>query len=248
MSKRSLSTLLFICFLCIAMCFTAVSTANAFGRGTHGPDVYAVQGMLKSLGYFPGSIDGIYGPITEHGVKLFQQKYGLPTTGAVDGKTLQSILWAYGNLKISINQPPKVPETPQRKEPGIPGLSAEEQEMINLVNSERVANGLPKLQVDLQLSNVARMKSMDMVKNNYFSHESPTYGSPFEMMKQFGISYTSAGENIACNQSVKAAHTSLMNSQGHRENILSRSYDHIGIGIVDGGKCGKMFTQQFIGK
>ncbi len=237
--------------LCFVLLFGGTSTALAFGIGSSGADVYAVQGMLKSMGYYAGPIDGHYGSQTAAGVKYFQQRYGLPATGVVDDQTLQSILWAYSNIRIPKKQPdqpqqPKQPEAP--KTPSITGLTQDEQHMVNLVNEARRQNGLPALQVDLELTKVARLKSQDMIKHNYFSHQSPTYGSPFDMMKQFGIQYTAAGENIACNQSVSAAHEALMNSQGHRENILNSNYTHIGTGIIEGGKCGKMFTQMFIKK
>ena len=120
--------------------------------------------------------------------------------------------------------------------------------MVELVNSARAANGLAPLVADTALSRVARVKSEDMIANQYFAHQSPTYGSPFDMMQQFGISFRTAGENIACNQDVERAHQALMNSEGHRNNILSSQFTHIGIGIVDGGACGKMFTQMFISR
>ena len=123
-------------------------------------------------------------------------------------------------------------------------LSAEEQKMIQLVNQERQKAGVSPLTIDPELSRVARIKSQDMKDNGYFSHTSPTYGSPFDMMKSFGITYRTAGENIALNSSVEGAHTSLMNSEGHRENIMNSSFTHIGIGIVDG----RYYTQMFIGK
>ncbi|MEW9700238.1 CAP domain-containing protein [Paenibacillus sp. SI8] len=243
-----------IVLICVALFFSTSTTAFAFGKGAKGPDVYAVQGMLKSLGYYGGPITGYYGSQTTAGVKAFQSKYGLPVTGNVDDQTLQSILWAYGNLKIP-KKPTPTPAptappspTPKPQVPSVPSLTPEEQRMIDLVNSARAAAGLPPLTVDLTLTKTARLKSQDMVDNNYFSHDSPTYGSPFDMMKRFGISYSAAGENIACNQNVEAAHQALMNSPGHKANILSKDYTHIGIGIVDGGSCGKMFTQQFIGK
>lgn len=128
------------------------------------------------------------------------------------------------------------------------GISAAEQQMVDLVNEARRENGLEPLTVDTKVAELARMKSKDMIDNNYFSHNSPTYGSPFEMLKNYGVSYSSAGENIAGNQTVEKAHVSLMNSSGHRRNILSSDYTHIGIGIQDGGPYGKMFTQIFIKK
>lgn len=127
-------------------------------------------------------------------------------------------------------------------------LTKNEQEMVNLVNSSRKQNGLNELKIDLELTKLARLKSQDLINNNYFDHNSPTYGSPFKMMKTYNISYISAGENIAGNQTVEKAHNALMNSQGHRENILNKNYTHIGIGIIDGGPYGKMFTQMFIQK
>lgn len=230
--------------LCAVLLLSSASGAFAFGKGAQGPDVYAVQGMLKSLGYFTGTITGYYGTQTEAAVKRFQKAYGLSVTGAVDDKTLQSILWAYGNLKIPKKPAPPTPKTP----PSVPGLNDEEQQMFELVNGARKQAGLPPLMANLELSRVARIKSQEMVDKQYFSHTSPTYGSPFEMMKKFGITYTSAAENIACDQNVTSAHKALMNSAGHRANILGKAYTEIGIGIVNGGPCGKIFTQMFIGK
>lgn len=127
-------------------------------------------------------------------------------------------------------------------------LTAQEQEMFTLVNQARAQANVPALKVDMELTKVARVKSQDMIDNNYFSHNSPKYGSPFDMMKSFGIKFVHAGENIAGNQTVPAAHNALMNSPGHRQNILSTDYTHIGIGIQKGGSYGNMFTQQFISK
>ena len=121
-----------------------------------------------------------------------------------------------------------------------------EQEVIRLVNEIRVENGLRELTYDWQLGRVARYKSQDMKDNKYFSHTSPVYGSPFQMMKSFGISYRSAGENIAKGQATpEAVVNAWMNSSGHRANILNSSYTHIGVGYVADGRY---WTQMFIGK
>ncbi len=117
--------------------------------------------------------------------------------------------------------------------------------MLELVNQERASAGVPPLALHQKLSEVARMKSDDMAKLNYFAHQSPTYGSPFEMMRSFGISYTMAGENLALAGSVDRAHSALMNSSGHRANILNANYTHIGIGMVQGSR-GQYYTQMFI--
>ena len=125
-------------------------------------------------------------------------------------------------------------------------VAAYEKEVVRLVNKERANAGLSSLKEDWQLSRVARYKSEDMQKNNYFSHTSPTYGSPFNMMKSFGITYKSAGENIAKGyKTPDAVVKGWMNSPGHRANILSSSFTHIGVGYVEKGNY---WTQMFIGK
>lgn len=150
-------------------------------------------------------------------------------------------------------QPQPNPQPQPQPQPEKPGsdevaLTQDEQKMINLVNQERQKYGLKPLEVDYQLVKLARMKSQDMVDKNYFSHQSPTYGSPFDMMKNAGVKYRWAGENIAGAGSVERAHTALMNSEGHRANILNANFTHIGIGIVKGGPYGMMFTQMFVGR
>lgn len=126
------------------------------------------------------------------------------------------------------------------------GLSAFEQQVVDLTNKEREKAGLKALKADTELSKVARAKSKDMADNGYFDHNSPTYGSPFDMMKSFGISYKTAGENIAQGQKTpEEVVEAWMNSQGHRENILNPDYTNIGVGYVENGNY---WTQQFIGK
>ena len=127
-------------------------------------------------------------------------------------------------------------------------LTADELETFNLINQQRAQNGLAALKIDSEVQRVARIKAQDMVNNNYFSHTSPTYGSPFDMLKSFEISYKSAGENIAGNSSNSAAVTAWMNSSGHRANILNSSYNYTGLGVVTGSKYGKIYVQMFIGR
>ena len=127
-------------------------------------------------------------------------------------------------------------------------LTADEQETFNLINKQRQENGLPALKIDWEVQKVARIKAQDMVNNNYFSHTSPTYGSPFDMLKSFGVNYKSAGENIAGNSSNSSAVEAWMNSSGHRANILNSSFNYTGLGIVNGSKYGKIYVQMFIGK
>ena len=127
-------------------------------------------------------------------------------------------------------------------------MTADEKEVFNLINQQRINNGLPALKVDEEVQRVARIKAQDMVDNNYFAHNSPTYGSPFDMLNSFKVSYKSAAENIAGNSSNSEAVTAWMNSSGHKANILNSSYNYTGIGVVSGSKYGKIYVQMFIGK
>lgn len=124
-------------------------------------------------------------------------------------------------------------------------VSSYELEVIRLVNEIRQQNGLRPLAANWELSRVARYKSQDMRDNGYFSHNSPTYGTPFQMLSAFGLSYRTAGENIAKGYaSPQAVVNGWMNSSGHRANILNASYTQIGVGYVSGGNY---WTQLFIG-
>ena len=144
-------------------------------------------------------------------------------------------------------QPQPAPQQPDTTAPAQAGLTADEKKMLDLVNAERTQRGLAPLTANLEVTKVARIKAQDMIDNNYFSHNSPVYGSPFDMLKRFGISYRTAGENLAGNRSVDDAHNKLMNSSGHRANILNGSFKEVGIGIVNGGPYGKIMVQLFIG-
>lgn len=131
--------------------------------------------------------------------------------------------------------------------PSIDDVKAQENEVIRLVNVERTNRGLQPLKANWQLSRVARYKSADMAQKGYFSHTSPTYGSPFDMMESFGLKFAAAGENIAYGQKTpQAVMTAWMNSAGHRSNILSTSYSEIGVGLAK-NKSGVLYwTQMFI--
>lgn len=127
-------------------------------------------------------------------------------------------------------------------------LTSDEWKVFNLINQQRSQNGLSPLKIDYEVQRVARIKAQDMVNNNYFSHTSPTYGSPFNMLNNFKVSYRTAGENIAGNSSNSAAVTAWMNSSGHKANILNSSFNYTGIGVINGSKYGKIYVQMFIGK
>lgn len=120
--------------------------------------------------------------------------------------------------------------------------------VLNLVNEERAKQGLKALTLSAKLTDIATMKSKDMADKGYFDHNSPTYGSPFQMLQDFGVHYSSAGENIAAGQkSPEEVMNAWMNSSGHRANILNKSFTEIGIGYYQGGKYGVYWTQTFVG-
>lgn len=120
-----------------------------------------------------------------------------------------------------------------------------EQEMVKLINIERLKRGLPTLKPDEKLRDLARVYSRDMLEKGFFSHYDLDGKSPFDRMKEQGITYLSAGENLALAPNVIIAHQGLMDSKGHRENILNPDYGKVGVGVMDGGIYGKMFVQEF---
>ena len=143
---------------------------------------------------------------------------------------------------------PSTPSTNPEQKPST-DFSSYQQQVLDLVNAERTKRGISALTLDSNLSSVATKKSQDMVNKNYFDHTSPTYGSPFDMMKQFGISYRTAGENIAKGQKTpQEVVTAWMNSEGHRKNILNPNFTNLGVGIAKDSKGTTYWTQMFIGK
>jgi uncharacterized protein YkwD len=122
---------------------------------------------------------------------------------------------------------------------------AAEQRMLELVNSERARVGLQPLVADGRLRDVARAHSLEMFQRDYFAHASPTAGSPFDRMQADAITFGVAGENLAYAPNIEVAHQGLMNSPGHRANILRPEFDRIGIGVIRSPAQGSMFTQDF---
>lgn len=120
-----------------------------------------------------------------------------------------------------------------------------EAEMLNLINNERHTHNLPSLSMNDDLRLLAREYARDMFERGYFSHYNPEGESPFDRMDKKEIVYTAAGENLAFAPSLSIAHQGLMDSPGHRANILSPDFGKVGIGVIDGGVYGKMFVQEF---
>lgn len=176
---------------------------------------------------------------------------------------LNSIDWEA--LLNKVNKPAKTetpapaeskPEvsTPAEEKPAAPiennntntTVSSYEQKVVELVNVERQKAGLPELTLDSEISNVARIKSKDMADNNYFAHQSPTYGSAGDMLNQFGVKWSAWGENIASGQRTpENVVTAWMNSSGHRANILSPNFSRIGVGYVTNSNGTSYWTQMF---
>jgi len=117
--------------------------------------------------------------------------------------------------------------------------------MLEMVNRERAKEGLKPLKADPELARVARVHSDDMFRRGYFAHVNPDGKDPFDRMKAAGVKFLAAGENLALAQTLEIAHTNLMNSPGHRANIMSPNFGRLGIGIMDGGFYGLMISQEF---
>lgn len=120
-----------------------------------------------------------------------------------------------------------------------------EKQMLDLVNQERQAAGLPPLAADPELTEVARRHSADMFKRGYFAHDTPEGRTPFDRMREANVRFITAGENLALAPTISVAHNGLMNSPGHRANILRKEFGRVGIGVMDGGMRGLMVSQEF---
>ena len=163
------------------------------------------------------------------------------------GEFENKIIGAYGIEKMVVLENNTIVFKPLDKSfPVI--MNASEQETFDLVNQQRIANGVAPLQIDSRLQLLARKKAEDMVANGYVAHISPTYGNFYDMIKTAGISYYTSSENIAAVQGNTLAVTLWMNStKGHRENILNSSFNYTGVGVIDGGPYGRIYVQMFIG-
>lgn len=157
-------------------------------------------------------------------------------------KYLQNSGWQGGNQNPPQAKPPQSkPQNPQVN-------SSKATEILNLVNKERAEAGLPALKSDPQVSKLAQMKAEDMAKNKYFAHNSPTYGSAFDMMNKYGVSYRTAGENIAKGQKTsQSVMNGWMNSPGHRANILKNGYTRLGVGYTVDASGTTYWVQMFVG-
>lgn len=152
------------------------------------------------------------------------------------------------NLIYIVTREPQSEETIPIQIPKYTTLKVSEKDeelMLALVNQERTSRGLKSLSRDEKLREVARAHSKDMFERGYFSHYNPEKESPFERMDRMGVEYLTAGENLAYAPTTDIAHRGLMNSPGHKANILKDSFGKVGIGVIDAGLYGKMYSQEF---
>ncbi|MFC4402186.1 CAP domain-containing protein [Gracilibacillus xinjiangensis] len=230
-------------------------TTLVFGSG-FSAEVQAQSNYTKQV-YYQFSGDQISNSSVQEMLNKWFAKYPKAQVEVKEDKGEAVTEQEESNTKQSDNKQVVQPQEPANKETAAKqettkdnqttqALSQFEQQVVTLTNQERQKQGLSPLEADKELSKVARAKSQDMATNGYFSHNSPTYGSPFDMMKQFGVSYRTAGENIAKGQRTpQEVVNAWMNSEGHRANILNPEFTHIGVGYVENGN---VWTQQFIGK
>lgn len=213
----------------------AIKVSNSYSSGSNGSII-----SLRSYSPLVNNTSKSYGSV----ISLKNFKYTYPT------KTTPTPTQPAPTQPAPIpTQPAPIPTQPAPAPAPTPStgtttVSTQEQAMINEINKERVAAGLAPVKVDLRLMKVAQTKANDMKTNGYFSHTSPTYGSPFDMLRNAGIQYRYAGENIARNMSVDAAMAAFMNSDGHRKNILNPAYTHVGVCVVS-SSSGNYYVQIF---
>ena len=240
--------------LCLLIAITAIATCGTIYGMTYYEELDFVTGIVTA-----SALNVRTGPSTsfksvglvykDEYVRVFAKVgdwYVIQTENDLIGTASTKYIRAINSKKYNTNTGTTTNTTQNTTTKN--SATSEEKELLNLINEQRAAYGLSALKFDEELQKVARIKAEDLVNNNYFSHNSPTYGSPFDMIKSFGISYKAAGENIAGNSTLKGAVDAWMNSQGHRENILSNAYNYTGIGVVDSPVYGKVMVQMFMGK
>jgi uncharacterized YkwD family protein len=168
------------------------------------------------------------------------------TVGVADSKYIKTAEEkTAGSNALSLSAKVAAASTDNKQEVTI---DKDEEEVLNLLNAARKDAGLEPLLLDASLQKVADIKVKDMVTNQYFGHKSPTYGSPFDLMRRSGVAFKSAGENISGNKSGAAAANAWMANENHKANILNSNYKYVGIGVANDDKYGKLYVVEFIQK
>lgn len=215
-----------------------------------------------SLGMIPGAINGaIYAAVVSAlllGMPMFDGLSAQARESELAGELTPHVEWAEEKLSPvfdeainhTINKLTVAPESNKTVSLPFKVVSPEvredlEAQMLEMVNEERRKEGLPPLEADPEMREVARAHSRDMFAKGYFSHVNPEGKTPAQRAREAGVRFRTAGENLALAQTLKIAHTGLMNSPGHRANILHRAYGRVGIGVLEGGRHGLMITQNF---
>lgn len=226
------------------------------------PQQAHAHGINRALGILPGIINGvIYATILAAVLLSVPLMYGVTERAKESVLTKRlavSVGWLDDKLspifddavKESLSRTTVEPESDETVTLNFKVKDAKarpdlELKMLELINQERIKRGLKPVKWDPEILPVARSHSQDMFARGYFSHYSPEGKDPFDRMKKAGIKYFSAGENLALGPTLKICHEGLMNSPGHRANILNPSYGRLGIGILDGGAYGLMISQEF---
>jgi uncharacterized protein YkwD/uncharacterized membrane protein required for colicin V production len=215
----------------------------------------------KFLGTLPGLVNGVV-----HAVIVAALLLALPISNHISNKTRESrfvvklsvpaewietkLSLVFDEVERTMNRLTVKPGSDQTvilpfKVIAPPPRADMEALMLSWVNAERIKAGLNTVKADPELTKVARKHSVDMFQQGYFSHVSPGGKGPFDRMRNDGVRFTNAGENIALAPTLDIAHNGLMHSPGHRANILRPEFGRLGIGIVDGGKYGFMISQEF---
>lgn len=220
------------------------------------------HGVNRFLGIFPGFITGvIYTTIIAALLLTVPLMYGITQKARESSLTKRlavNVGWLDEKLspifdeavKKSLSRTTVEPESDETVKLNFKVKDAAarpdlEMKMLQLVNQERTKRGLKPLQWDPEILPVARAHSQDMFARGYFSHYTLEGKDPFDRMKAGGIKYFSAGENLALGPTLSICHEGLMNSPGHKANILNPTYGRVGIGILDGGPYGLMISQEF---
>jgi uncharacterized protein YkwD len=218
--------------------------------------------LNKAFGLFPGLINGlVYAAITSAlllSLPLFDGLSAKTRESSIANELTPHVEWAEEKFapvfdkafNQTMNNRTVAPESEKTvtlpfsvKDPKI--REDLEAQMLQMVNEERQKEGLPALKADPEMREVARAHSRDMFARSYFSHVNPEGKTPFDRAREAGVRYRTAGENLALAQTLRLAHTGLMNSPGHRANILRSGFGRVGIGILEGGRHGLMVTQKF---
>ena len=249
-------------FLIILLLTRAILGALAYLITRRVPEESDRHGLNRFLGLIPGAINGYIATVIVSALLL-----ALPLRDEINDETRDSRYAAelamqseWVNKKLAPVFDQAVRHTmnsltvhPSSHESVALGFTYEkakdrpalEMEMLAMVNRERMKEGLQPLVADPELTQVARDHSRDMFGRGYFAHMNPDGKDPFDRMRAAKVKFNAAGENLALAQTLEIAHTNLMNSPGHRANIMNPDFGRLGIGILDGGFYGLMISQEF---